>query len=172
MSTVLEKGYSKAKAAANRVTWTDLEVMSIPFLFPGTLVDGSEGGVLRMSGREMVLVGLRAFYRTPPGDAAAQVTVSVRQGDGTLVANSSLVLRGIVPGGELAIVPNIPMPANSIWKARININAGDPLYYASGLDVTYLVRFSNGPLSSDHFSTTLSVSGVGYWTIGGTFVVK
>ena len=66
------------------------------------------------------------------------------------------------------------MPVNSLWKFKLEIESPDDLeeYFPQGVTATYLLRYAQGPVNTDMFTTRLSSQGVGFDQIGSTFVVE
>lgn len=167
----LERKYSKAVGAANRVVWTGREVIPVPFQLSGLVSDGAEFGVLRVAGKAMYCSGFTAYFQAPAADRLCRVSVEMQTGSGATVPRSVLNVNGVTMGGEIQFQPHLPMPVGSIWKLYVRTEAEDPAGLPQGLVVTYQLRYANGPIRTDFWNNGLVPDGIGFWDIGGTFVV-
>ncbi len=170
----IERTYSKAKAAGNHVVWTERETLYVPLRLDGLVSDGREFGIFRVSGRDLYCHGFRADFDVPSGDSAIECNVGLYTSGGVLVPNGRLYLNGVVFGGDQIIQPPTPMPENSLWKFRVQIQSpdGDETYFPQGLTVTYHLRYATGQVKTDLFSNADPQEGVGFDQIGETFQVQ
>jgi hypothetical protein len=96
------------------------------------------------------------------------MTLSIYNGDGTLVAGSEMVLKGPQMQGLKLLQPPLEMQAESTWKVRVNFVGSAPEYYPKGLTFTYLNRFANGPIYPTYRSGRFTEAGVGFDVVGET----
>lgn len=167
----LQKRYSKTKALANRIIWTPNEVMQVPFTMDGILFDSADLAVMRVLGRDMFCLGYRVDFRVPASAHTVRISTYLFRGDNVAVTGSTLNLYGITPGDTKLFSPNVPFPANSIWKFRVAVDNGTDEQVPQGITITYYMRYANGPVDSSQSAFDLLNSGVGYWQVGKTFVV-
>jgi hypothetical protein len=97
--------------------------------------------------------------------------VGIYSGNDVLVNNSRLVLRGITRGDTKLLAQPAPMPANSIWKFKIEHDAGEALQLPQSISATYLLRYADGPSNSREWTASLPASGIGWWSVDGEFQV-
>lgn len=166
--------YSKAAANGNRVVWTSREVIPVTFSLDGQAFNDAEWGVFRVTGRDMFCAGFRVDFRVPSGDANIQCNVGIYTAENVLAANGRLYVNGVTMGADKAIVPALPMPVNSIWKFRLEIESpsGDETFFPQGITATYLLRYAPGSVNTNLFTTRLATQGVGFDQVGSTFVVE
>lgn len=170
-----QRKYSKAKANGNRVVWTSQEVIPVSFLLDGQAFNGAEWGVFRVTGRDMYCTGFRVDFRVPAGDAGIQCNVGIYTADNVLAASGRLYVNGVSMGGDKAVNPPLPMPVNSLWKFKMEIESpidDETIYFPQGVTATYLLRYAQGPVNTQMFTTRLPNQGVGFDQIGTTFVVE
>lgn len=170
----IHRKYSKAKANGNRVVWTSQEVIPVAYLLDGQAFDGAEWGVFRVTGRDMYCTGFRVDFRVPAGDATIQCNVGLYTADDVLAPSARLYLNGVTMGGEKLITPPLPMPVNSLWKFKLELESDEPdtTYYPQGLTATYFLRYAQGAVNRDFYATSLPAQGVGFDQIGTTFVIE
>lgn len=169
-----QRRYSKAKANGNRVVWTSQEVIPVAFLLDGQAFNNAEWGVFRVTGRPMYCTGLRVDFRVPAGDASVRCNVGIYTADNVLAPSARVYVNGVTLGGEKAILPALAMPVNSLWKLKLEIESytDDEIYYPQGVTATYLLRYAQGPVNTQLFTTTLPNQGVGFDLVGSSFVVE
>jgi LSD1 subclass zinc finger protein len=170
----LQRKYSKNKANGNHVVWTSNEVIPVPFALDGVLYDQAEWGVFRVSGRDMYCTGFRADFRLPSGDSNIRCSIGLYTGDNVLARGGRLYLNGVTMGGNNRMSPPIPMPVNSVWKFKLEIESpyGETQYFPQGITATYHLRYAQGPVHADLVAHTLSAQGVGFDQIGTTFIIE
>lgn len=170
----IRRRYSKAKANGNRVIWTARETLPVPFRMGGMVFDGAEWGVFRVTGRDMYCTGFRVDFQLPAGDANIQCNVGLYTGDNLLAPSGRLYLNGITMGGDRLVTPPLPMPVNSVWKFRLEIESpdGSEDYFPQGVTATYQLRYAQGPVDTNMFTKILSTGGIGFDAVGTTFVVE
>lgn len=170
----IQRKYSKAKANGNRVVWTAHETIPVVFNLDGQLFDQAEWGVFRVTGRDMYCLGFRVDFRVPSGDNNIRCNVGIYTADNTLATSGRLYLNGVTMGGDRLISPALPMPVNSLWKFKIEIESptDSEEFFPQGITATYHLRYANGPVDRNMFTTRLPNEGVGFSQIGSTFVVE
>ena len=169
-----QRRYSKAKANANRVVWTSQEVIPVPFELNGLAFHQAEWGIFRVTGRDMYCTGFRVDFRVPSGSSRIRCNVGIYTGDDVLAMNGRLTLDGVTMGGDRPMSPAIPMPVNSIWKFKMEIEAPDDSseFFPEGVTATYLLRYAQGPVNTKLFSNRLREGGVGFDQIGVNLIVE
>lgn len=170
----IQRKYSKAKANGNRVVWTSQEVIPVPFNLEGLAFNQAEWGIFRVTGRDMYCTGFRVDFRVPSGDANIRCNVGIYTADNILAPGARLALDGVTMGGDRPINPPLPMPVNSIWKFKLEIESptGEMDFFPQGVVATYLLRYAQGPVNTNLFTTRLPADGVGFDQIGTTLVVE
>ncbi len=166
------KQYSKLKAIGGHVVWTDKEVFQVPFYLEGTAYDQAEWAVIKVSGRDVLLRGVRLDVRVQTTSNQVNTTVDLVTGAGEIVPATTLTLAGTKPFAELDLSPNVQMPAGSYWKARIGFNESFAAFAPQGLTLTYIMSYANGPVVNPIASFELLEEGIGFWAIGDDFVVS
>lgn len=166
----MERRYSKSLAVANHVVWTQNEVIPVPYSCEGLVTDGNAFGFLRILGREVQCMGFRVDFRVPATSNDVQIALGIYTANDVL-QGSRLVLNGVTQGGDNLFSPIIAMPSSSLWKFKIEVNAGADDDLPQGITATYLLRYANGPSNSTEWTANLPSSGVGYWSIGDTFEI-
>lgn len=171
---MIERRYSKTVAVANHVVWTGREPIYVPFKLDGLLANNQEFGTFRVAGKDMYCHGFRADFDVPAGDAAVQCAVGLYTAGGVLVPSGRLYLNGVTSGGDKLFFNPIPMPVNSIWKFRVEIQSYNLLqeYWPQGLAVTYQLRYANGPVKTQLFITSDPQEGIGFDQVGETLVIE
>jgi hypothetical protein len=157
--------YSKAVAVGNHVVWTDREVLPVPFLLPGPMVDGAEFGIYHVPGNGQYCIGYRADFQRPAGASTILCSVGLYNGDDELYPGSVLNLNGTTAGADKRIYPAVPMPPSSYWKLKVSLDVPpevDDDYIPEDLTVTLFLRFSNGPVPNTFGVDHLSQRGVGF----------
>lgn len=170
----IQRKYSKAKANGNRVVWTAQEVIPAAFAMDGQVFDQAEWGVFRVTGRDMYCCGFRVDFRVPAGDSNIRCNVGIYTADNVLASSGRLYLNGVTMGGDRVVQPPLPMPVNSLWKFKVEIESpdGSEEFFPEGITATYLLRYAQGPVDRNMFTTRLPNEGVGFMSVGSTFVVE
>ena len=167
----LQKSYSKAKKNGNGVVFDGSEVIPVPYTMSG-LVTTDSFGFLRVQGRAVICTGMHAHFRVPSGDRLAQISVQLADANNDLVSQAKLYLNGVVLGGDAAFTPAVKMPTGSLWKLNVVVLAGDPQYLPQDLTVTYHLRYANGPVRTSFWAAGEPLAGIGFYDVGGSFVIS
>lgn len=167
-----DRQYSKLKGIGGHVVWTDKEVAQCPFYYEGVAVDQREWAIIKIVGRDVLLRGVRLDARVQTSRNTVDLSVDLVTGENLIVAGTTTTLVGTSPFAERTFSPAIQMPAGSYWKTRISFNDSMIEFAPEGLTLTYIMSYSNGPVTNAQAAFTLIESGIGFWTIGDDFVVS
>lgn len=169
----IQRKYSKTKAVANHVVWTEKEILQVPFKLEGLVFDKAEGGLFRAVGRDIICAGYRVSFQYPASSRFVNVTIDLQTGDGTVISGTTLKLNGVNGGGEKNFSPGLVMPVNSTWKFRVLVSGETAeQFYPQGLTFTYLLRYSNGPAVVNSYANVFNQSGIGFQQVGRDLVVN
>lgn len=167
-----ERTYSKAKSVANHAVWTPQEIIPVGFNLDGVVPDQAQFALLQVRGQPVYCIGYRVECQVPASSRSVQFSVSLQNGAGTLVPNSTLVLNGAPSSGEFTFSPALGMPTGSVWQAIIKVLSGSDFSLPEGLRITYLLRYANGPVTNDLAVNQTTQTGVGFWRLGQDFIVS
>jgi hypothetical protein len=153
-------------AAGNHVTFTDREVLPVPFTLDGLVYNGAEFGFYRVPGRDMVLAGYTIDVRLPSSSRGLVMYAQLATGEGDLVPGTLLPLHGVTARRELPLSPGLLWPQNTTWKVVITAEGAEDADMPQGLVLTYLLRYANGSPALAASSTRFRQEGVGFDVIG------
>ncbi len=166
----LERSYSKAKANANHVVWSNQEVFPVTFTLDGVLSDMAEFAIHRVVGRAVFCVGFHAEFRVPARDTRVNVAVNLCNGLGVPAAGGKLYLTDNVTGGDQLFVPPLVMPASSAWKVILQVASPDDTLRPEGITFTYYLRYANGPVANVAATSQVASGGFNFWQPGAPYM--
>lgn len=168
-----ERKYSKAKAVANHVVWTAMEIIPVVFNLDGLVHDQGEFGIFRVPGRDMYCTGFRIDFQVPAGDYEVRCAVGLYTANDYLVPTGLLRLDGVTLGDTKTFNVPLPMPVNSVWKFKMEVSSptDQEEYFPQGISATYYLRYAAGPVSTQLYTYLQPSVGVGFDTVGTTLIV-
>lgn len=163
--------YSKLKAIAGHVVWTDQETWQQALPFEGCVYDGAQFGVFKVVGRDLLLRGIRVDARVPSNSANVNTRIQFLTGANVEVPDVYVNLPGVSTFGEITDL-NVKLPSGSYWKAQCVFDPAFQAFAPQSLVITYEFSYANGIISNALAAYDLAEQGIGYWIIGDDFVVS
>ena len=168
---ILQRRYSKAKGVANRVVWTQDQVIPVSYLMSGLVANDSMAW-LRIAGQAMVCSGIHVHFRIPPGDSNFQMQLTLADAAGNQLSQTPMLLSGIMKGADKSYSPAVKMPSGSLWQIQTQVLGGADQFLPQDMTVTYQLRYANGPVRTNMWASGEPLSGIGFYDVDGAFVVS
>lgn len=167
--------YSKTQRVAGAITWTDQDIMQVPFFLRGQLTS-TNFAAFKVPGRDMYLQGytLTLQQQNPAG---ASFSVNLLNGNGQPMAGGAvpdptlLQVNGLQVSSNVQFAPFIPLPSGSYWMAAVAVPQASTGLTGSDLTLTYYFSYSNSPLINAQSIYAVAGEGIGFWTVGQNFIV-
>lgn len=167
----LQRRYSKAKAIAGHVVFTQDQCFYTPFLMTG-LVTTDNVAWLRIAGAAVICSGIHVHFRVPPGDQSFQMQLTLADALGNQMSQTTTLLSGIMNGADKAYLPNVKMPSGSLWQMQVAVLSGADQYLPQDMTITYQLRYANGPVRTNMWASGEPLAGIGFYDLNGIFIVS
>jgi hypothetical protein len=157
MIPTLQRTYSKAKAIANNVVWTDQETIPVNFNIDGLISTGVYG-LFTVSGRPLYCAGFQVDFTVPSQDPGTVIYVNLIDENSETVPGSLLKLYGCTAGNRQTIAPAFLIPSGNSVQFNVAVVNGIDEYLPQDAALTYYFRYANGLPGQQIFTSDLLVA--------------
>jgi hypothetical protein len=177
VASTSQRYYSKAQKIAGNVIWSDRDILQLPFYSDGQVSGGTQFAAFQVPGRDLYLHGYSVALKIPNSNRSTSFTVNLLNGIGQSMTTTQpdptvICVSGVNNFAQRSFAPFIPLPSGSYWQANITVPVTSVNQVGSGITLTYMFSYSNGPLVNSQSVFALPGEGIGFWTLAQNFVVS